>query len=89
VNTPKRSDPSKLFIGTAANGSKTLVFGGSDFGVLIPGCATGSSLEKKSNVEGTAEGLAGWEVNRSTFVCKTSHNKIYHHRISKHPSTKH
>jgi hypothetical protein len=31
--------------------------------------------KKKSNVEGTAEGLAGWEANRSTSVCKSGHKQ--------------
>lgn len=76
VNEPKRSDPSKLFSGTAANGSTMLGLAESDFWDLVSDCTTGSGTAKKSNAGGFAEGTAGWEANRSTFVCSISHSKL-------------
>lgn len=81
LNAPKRSDPSKLFNGTAANGSRMLMSVGSDFAVLVSGCTTGSTVENKSTVEGTVEGMAGWYANRSTSVCAKGHVKSYQCRI--------
>ena len=63
------SDPSKLFSGTAANGSKMLAFGGSDFGAIVSGCTTGSVAAKRSTVGEVAGVMAGWEANRSTCSC--------------------
>lgn len=61
-NAPKRSDPSKLFNGTVANGSTMLFFVESDFSVLVSGCITGSALEKKS----TGAEVTDSEAKRST-----------------------
>lgn len=73
VNAPKRSEPSKLFSGTAAKGSNVSTFIWSDFGCLVSECTTGLGAAKKSTSEEFVEGKAGCEANRSTFVCIEGH----------------
>lgn len=68
VNEPKMSDPTKLFSGTAANGSTMLASAGSNFGAVVSCCTTGSAA-KRSTVGEVAGTVAGWEANRSTGSC--------------------
>lgn len=76
VNAPKRSDPSKLLSGTAANGSTMLILVTSVFGgALASGCTTGSVAAKRSTGAGTAGVTLGWEANRSTAVCINGHRR--------------
>lgn len=47
MNPPKKSDPSKLFSGTAAKGSTMLVF----VGAGVSDCITGTGAAKRSTGE--------------------------------------
>lgn len=73
VNEPNGSELSKLFSGTAANGSNILVVA-SDFEALLSGCGAGSGAAKKSYAAETAGKGAGWGVNRSTLPCTNRKN---------------
>lgn len=48
MNPPKKSDPSKLFIGTAAKGSTMLVFIGAGLVDFVSGRITGTGAAKRS-----------------------------------------
>lgn len=73
---PKKSELSKLFIGTAANGSTVWVDIVLDSEGLISGWTACSEAAKKSTAGETAE-LAGGEAKRSAFACKRC-PKSYH-----------
>lgn len=88
VNEPKRSDPSKLFRGTVANGSTMLGLAVPVFWDLVSDCTTGSGAAKKSNAGGFVEVTAGWDANRSTFVCSVNHDKIISRRDQNLGNTK-
>lgn len=69
VKSPKRSDVSKLFRGTAAKGSITFGFVGSDSDVLFTFDNGGSDAAKRSTVE--EEGPANADsANKSIFCCR-------------------
>lgn len=80
VKTPKGSEPSKLFIGTLANGSEMLL-DSSDFEALLPIWGAGSGAAKKSIVAETGGVGAGWEANRSTSNCRKAQNMISYGKV--------
>lgn len=86
MNDPRRLDPSKLFNGIAAKGSKKLTFDNPIFSELAAGYATWPDAAKKSIVEETSADGIGCAVadtdcaaNKSTFGCMIINNKFKSH----------
>lgn len=84
MKAPKGSDPSKLSIGTAANGST--MFGvviDSGLGILASGRATDSGDAKRSTVGGGEETVTeGSDAEkRSTSFCRNRHAETYQSTI--------
>lgn len=75
-NEPKKSELSKLVIGTAAKGSTIWVGIVLDSWGLISGSTTCAETPKKSTAGETAE-VAGAEANKSTLLCRRYQN-FYH-----------
>ena len=75
MNPPKKSDPSKLFSGTAAKGSTMLVFVGAGLVDLVSDCNTGTGAANRSTGEEADWEMVGWEANRSTSFCTYSNSR--------------